>query len=260
MTCHRDGARHCSCAPAPLDQGPRLELHSFDPRAHAVLGMLAAPLAVEVLRVAQTASVVRGDIAMLLETVARSLPAAALPVSGSLGVPLSGPLGGVSVAGERPEPVVTLPMRAELLDCLQRSLDRQRPGTTTALVFCAVGDGDLRGPALAAVASRIRGNLRRSDLVAHCGRGRFVALLPDVPVDAAEVATERIVTALRTSLDEPVTTAEGMFVLRAMVGSLVCAPADAALPEADVDLGPSSAAALLGAVERAMEKASQAHL
>ncbi|MEH3076033.1 MAG: hypothetical protein PGN11_05055 [Quadrisphaera sp.] len=224
MTCHRDGARHCACTPELAALEPRLELHTLDARAHAALKILASPLAVEVLRVAQTTSVVRGDAGALLEAAARSLPAAPLLDRGTGGA------GRSAVPGEHVDPTATLPHRAELIGSLQRSLDHQRPGTATALVFCGVGagDGDLPPSVTAAVAARIRSHLRRSDLLAHCGRGRFVALLPDVPAHSGEVAAARIVGAVRGSLSEPVATPEGLYPLQAVVGSLVHAPAEAA--------------------------------
>ncbi|TXR57599.1 diguanylate cyclase domain-containing protein [Quadrisphaera setariae] len=223
MTCHRDGARHCACTPELAALEPRLELHTLDARAHAALKILASPLAVEVLRVAQTTSVVRGDVGALLEAAARSLPAAPLLDR------RTGGAGRSAVPGEHVDPTATLPHRAELIGSLQRSLDHQRPGTATALVFCGVGagDGDLPPSVTAAVAARIRSHLRRSDLLAHCGRGRFVVLLPDVPAHSGEVAAARIVGAVRGSLSEPVATQEGLYPLQAVVGSLVHAPAEA---------------------------------
>ncbi|MGQ7295962.1 diguanylate cyclase domain-containing protein [Quadrisphaera sp. KR29] len=250
MTCHRDGARHCSCAPGPADHEPRLELHTPDPRAHAVLRLLAAPLAVDVTRVAPSASVVSGDVAALLRAAAAALPAAALPAAAVGHDPHEGVA--APAAPQRPEPTASLPHRAELLGSLERALERQRPGTTTALLFCAVGEGDLGGAVLGVVASRVRGHLRRSDVLAHCGGGRFVALLPDLPLPSGEDAVTRVVASVRDALREPAATAEGLFPLQAVVGALVHPGADGP-DDAEAD-GPLTAAEMLDVVERAMER------
>lgn len=264
MTCHHDGARHCACTPELVDHAPRLELHTPDARAHAALRLLAAPLAVDVARVAPHASVVRGDVAALLRAAAAGLPAAPLgevaaPSFPSPSAPSAPPSGEelttTTAAGpveERPEPTASLPHRAELLGSLERALEHQRPGTTTALLFCTVGEGDLGGAVLGVVASRVRGHLRRSDVLAHCGAGRFVALLPDLPLPSGEDAVTRVVASVRDALREPAATADGLYPLRAVVGALVHPGADE--PD-DADAGgPLTAAEMLGVVERAMER------
>lgn len=251
MTCHRDGARHCACTPEPTDHEPRLELHADDARAHAALRLLATPLAVDVARVAPHSSVVRGDVAALLRAAAAALPAAALPEAGA---PTAG-TGSTATPGTtgevRPEPTASLPHRAELLGSLERALEHQRPGTTTALLFCSVGEGDLGGAVLGVVASRVRGHLRRSDVLAHCGAGRFVALLPDLPLPSGEDAVTRVVASVRDALREPAATADGLYPLRAVVGALVHPGADDPDPEAG---DPLTGTEMLDVVERAMER------
>ncbi|WP_180357705.1 diguanylate cyclase domain-containing protein [Streptomyces sp. NP160] len=253
MTCHRDGARHCACTPELVDHAPRLELHSPDARAHAALRLLAAPLAVDVARTAPHASVVRGDVAALLRAAAGALPAASLEEPAApAGVAEGSTTTAPASTEERPEPTASLPHRAELLGSLERALEHQRPGTTTALLFCSVGDGDLGGAVLGVVASRVRGHLRRSDVLAHCGGGRFVAVLPDLPLPSGEDAVTRVVASVRDALREPAATADGLFPLRAVVGALVHPGGDE--PDDAEAGGPLTAAEMLGVVERAMER------
>lgn len=259
MTCHHEGARHCACTPELVDHAPRLELHTPDARAHAALRLLASPLAVDVARVAPHASVVRGDVAALLRAAAAALPAATVQSDvAAVAAGPSGPMVTTTAPGsleERLEPTSSLPHRTDLLGSLERALEHQRPGTTTALLFCTVGEGDLGGAVLAVVASRVRGHLRRSDVLAHCGGGRFVALLPDLPLPSGEDAVTRVVASLRDALREPAATADGLYPLRAVVGALVHPGADEP-DESDgaAGGGPLTAAEMLGVVERAMER------
>lgn len=263
MTCHRDGARHCSCAPETVDAAalaalvaglpapalvgaPHLVLSSPDPRAHAALRALVSPLEAEVVPVEPGVSRVTGDVAALLVAAAAALPVVGLPVMAP----------GLGAPNLRPEPAASLPRRSELLASLERELAQQRPGTTTALLFCSTGSEAPPGSAVLAVAaSRVRTQLRRSDLLAHCGAGRFVALLPALPLPAGEDAAARVVAAVRDALLEPVATAEGLFPLRPVVGVLVHpgAPADGEPADA---AEPLTAAEMLAVVERAMERGS----
>lgn len=271
MTCHHDGARHCACTPELVDHAPRLELHTPDARAHAALRLLAAPLAVDVARIAPHASVLRGDVAALLRAAAAALPAAAVgdghdddaPVGAAPGADVpTGEATGTSPgtaatvargpAELRPEPTASLPHRADLLRSLECALEHQRPGTTSALLFCTVGEGDLGGAVLGVVASRVRAHLRRSDVLAHCGAGCFVALLPDLPLPTGEDAVTRVVASVRDALREPAATADGLYPLRAVVGALVHPGADE--PDDPEAGGPLTAAEMLGVVERAMER------
>jgi GGDEF domain-containing protein len=271
VTCHRDGARHCACTPELVDHAPRLELHTPDARAHAALRLLAAPLAVDVARTAPHASVVRGDVAALLRAAAAALPAAAVgagrdddedaapgaaaPAEETAAAPQSTPQSTTTARGAadlRPEPTASLPHRADLLRSLECALEHQRPGTTSALLFCTVGEGDLGGAVLGVVASRVRAHLRRSDVLAHCGAGRFVALLPDLPLPSGEDAVTRVVASVRDALREPAATADGLYPLRAVVGALVHPGADE--PDDPEAGGPLTAAEMLGVVERAMER------
>ena len=295
MTCHRDGARHCSCAPAAADvapgaDAPQLVLTSPDPRAHAALRALASPLEVEVVAPGPSTSCVTGAVGALLLAAVGALPVAGLPAPApsdpSLEVrsaperleglePVDGPAADLAAeaadptaeAAEvrdarplgpvpldlrpdlRPEARASLPLRGDLLASLTRELGRQRPGTTTGLLFCATGDRTPDGTVLGVVASRLRRHVRRSDAVAHLGGGRFVAVMSELPLDSGEAAAARVVTAVRDALAEPVSTTAGLFPLRTVVGVLVHPGEDAEGWETA-----PTAEDMLVVVERAMER------
>lgn len=289
MTCHRDGARHCSCAPAAADttpgvDAPQLVLTTPDPRAHAALRALASPLEVEVVATGPSTSLVTGDVGALLLAAAGALPVSGLPArepadppldarsapaadgtasvtattSASAGGPSpapvaqGGPLGPAPLdlpPDLRPEARASLPMRGELLASLTRELESQRPGTTTGLLFCATGDRAPDGTVLGVVANRLRRHVRRSDAVAHLGGGRFVAVMSELPLDSGEAAAARVVTAVRDALAEPVATTAGLFPLSTVVGVLVHPGEDAEGWETA-----PTAEDMLVVVERAMER------
>ena len=282
MTCHRDGARHCSCAPAAADvapgaDAPQLVLTTADPRAHAALRALASPLEVEVVATGPSTSRVTGDVGALLLAAVGALPVAGLPAPAPSDPPLEArsapevaeaavatvpgetpavdgprPLGPVPLDLRpelRPEARASLPLRGDLLSSLTRELERQRPGTTTGLLFCATGDRAPDGTVLGVVASRLRRHVRRSDAVAHLGGGRFVAVMSELPLDSGEAAAARVVTAVRDALAEPVATTAGLFPLRTVVGVLVHPGEDAEGWET-----PPTAEDMLVVVERAMER------
>jgi len=290
VTCHRDGARHCSCAPAAADvapaaDAPQLVLTTPDPRAHAALRALASPLEVDVVATGPSTSCVTGDVGALLLAAAGALPVAGLPVAGPADPPREAPaeapseapaaeqapaaaqappVDGAPVAAGprplgpvpldlrpdlRPEARASMPLRGELLACLTRELERQRPGTTTGLLFCATGDQTPDGTVLGVVASRLRRHVRRSDAVSHLGGGRFVAVMSELPLDSGEAAAARVVTAVRDALAEPVATPAGLFPLRTVVGVLVHPGEDAEGWET-----PPTAEDMLVVVERAMER------
>jgi len=254
-----------------------------DPRAHAALRALASPLEVDVVATGPSTSCVTGDVGALLLAAVGALPVAGLPAPAPSDPPLearSAPeaLGaldapeaaGASAADEtpavdgprplgpvpldlrpelRPETRASLPLRADLLSSLTRELERQRPGTTTGLLFCATGDRTPDGTVLGVVASRLRRHVRRSDAVAHLGGGRFVAVMSELPQDSGEAAAARVVTAVRDALAEPVATTAGLFPLRTVVGVLVHPGEDAEGWETA-----PTAEDMLVVVERAMER------
>lgn len=116
---------------------------------------------------------------------------------------------------------------------------RQRTG----VAVCAIGVGGLSGLAACApssrdellrgVASRLRAPVRTSDLVAHCGDGRFVVLLDEIPADAERVA-RRVVGDLRAALAAPFAVGDDRLFVEVAVATSVY-PRDAADAEGLVE-------------------------
>jgi len=79
---------------------------------------------------------------------------------------------------------------------------------------------------LRAVAQRIRGRLRRGDLVGRLATGRFAAAVPELAPDSASRETARIAGALADAVAGPFVVAGAEVVLGVRVGSALC-PADA---------------------------------
>jgi GGDEF domain-containing protein len=144
-------------------------------------------------------------------------------------------------------PLADLPRRTDFAQALEREVAAAREGVRTAVVFCdlgpAAGEVGHGGPLLAVVVARLRAALRRSDLLAHCGDGRFLALVASLPADSADEIVARIAAFVRATFDEPIAVGGRLYALTPVVGSLVH-PGDGAV-----------ALTLLDAVDRALAAA-----
>jgi diguanylate cyclase (GGDEF)-like protein/PAS domain S-box-containing protein len=139
------------------------------------------------------------------------------------------------------DPLTGLPNRRRLEERMESALWQARlDGGAVALLFLdldgfkAVNDafGHAAGDELLqAVADRLRGRLRRSDLLARLGGDEFLVGLLGLDPATARAEAEQVAAELRTALDEPVVLSGSPVSVRVSIGVAVH-------PEDGADFGP----------------------